>query len=167
MCMGGVGVALSTLATRSGRRWLSSRGRGAVVPRRRHGGTTMPAQAQKAGSCQQQLTKTGQLSRGKYHVGRAWSRPALLTALHESREPDKEDLVTTAVVRHCQLRSYWIPGAYAPPWSEKRTSLLQAIEKEGLQGGKGDSNWVGRPRHIHDPGIQQEPTLQQIQGGKS
>src|SRR6516164_5006900 len=54
-------------------------------------------------------------------------------------------------------RSYWIPGAYAPPWSEKRTSLLKAIAKEGLQGGKGDSNWIGRHRHIHDPGIQQEP----------
>jgi hypothetical protein len=33
---------------------------------------------------------------------------------------------------------------------------LKAIEKEGLQGGKGDNNWVGRHRHIHDPGIQQE-----------
>src|SRR5262245_17491458 len=54
-------------------------------------------------------------------------------------------------------RSYGIPGAYAPPWSEKRTSLLKAIEKEGLQGGKGDSNWVVRHRQIHDPGIQQEP----------
>jgi len=31
------------------------------------------------------------------------------------------------------------------------------IEKEGLQGGKGDSKWVGRHRPIHDPGIQQEP----------
>src|SRR5262245_40116296 len=56
-------------------------------------------------------------------------------------------------------RSYWIPGSYAPPWSEKRTSLLKAIAKEGLQGGKGDNSWVGRHRHIHDPGIQQEPLL--------
>jgi len=31
------------------------------------------------------------------------------------------------------------------------------IEKEGLQGGKGDNKWVGRHRPIHDPGIQQEP----------
>src|SRR5262252_873267 len=54
-------------------------------------------------------------------------------------------------------RSYWIPGSYAPTWSEKRTSVLKAIEKEGLQGGTGDNNWVGRHRHIHDPGIQQEP----------
>src|SRR5262245_8859580 len=54
-------------------------------------------------------------------------------------------------------RSYWIPGSYAPPWSEKCTSLLKAVEKEGLQGGKGDNSWVGRHRHIHDPGIQQEP----------
>jgi SAM-dependent methyltransferase len=36
-----------------------------------------------------------------------------------------------------RARSYWIPGSYAPPWSEKRTSLFKAIEKEGLQGGKG------------------------------
>ena len=54
-------------------------------------------------------------------------------------------------------RSYWIPGSYAPTWSEKRTSLFKAIEKEGLQGGKGDNNWVVRQRQIHDPGIQQEP----------
>jgi len=53
-------------------------------------------------------------------------------------------------------RSYWIPGSYAPPWSEKRTSVLKAIEKEGLQEGTGDNNWVVRHRHIYDPGIQQE-----------
>ena len=35
--------------------------------------------------------------------------------------------------------------------------LFKATEKEGLQGGKGDNNAGGRPRHIHDPGIQQEP----------
>src|SRR5712691_8675507 len=35
--------------------------------------------------------------------------------------------------------------------------LFKAIEKEGLQGGKGDNNWVVRHRQIHDPGIQQEP----------
>src|SRR5215831_3782319 len=35
-------------------------------------------------------------------------------------------------------------------------SLFKAIEKEGLQAGKGDNHKVGRPRHIHDPGIQQE-----------
>src|SRR3989442_12435446 len=34
--------------------------------------------------------------------------------------------------------------------------LLKAIEKEGLQGGEHDKTPVGRPRHIHDPGIQQE-----------
>src|SRR5262249_41038257 len=54
-------------------------------------------------------------------------------------------------------RSYWIPGSYAPTWSEKRTSLCKTIEKEGLQGDKGNNNEIGRPRHIHDPGIQQEP----------
>ena len=41
-----------------------------------------------------------------------------------------------------EYRSYWIPGSCAPPWSEQRTSLLKAIEKEGLQGGQGDNNGV-------------------------
>ena len=31
------------------------------------------------------------------------------------------------------------------------------IEKEGLQGGKGDNKWVGRHRPIHAPGTQHEP----------
>jgi hypothetical protein len=35
---------------------------------------------------------------------------------------------------------------------------LKAIEKERLQGGEGDKNKVGQPQHIHDPGIQQEPS---------
>src|SRR5438093_6585971 len=34
--------------------------------------------------------------------------------------------------------------------------LLKDIEKEGLQGGEHDKSPVVRPRHIHDPGIQQE-----------
>src|SRR5207244_4510481 len=34
--------------------------------------------------------------------------------------------------------------------------LLKAIEKEGLQGGEHDKSPVVRPRHIHDPRIQQE-----------
>jgi hypothetical protein len=35
--------------------------------------------------------------------------------------------------------------------------IFKAIEKEGLQGGEHDKSRVGRHRHIHDPGIQQEP----------
>src|SRR5262249_3996284 len=35
--------------------------------------------------------------------------------------------------------------------------LFKTIEKEGLQGGKGDNDWVVRHRYIHAPGIQQEP----------
>ena len=34
---------------------------------------------------------------------------------------------------------------------------MKTIAKEGLQGGKGDNDWVGHHRHTHDPGIQQEP----------
>jgi hypothetical protein len=70
--------------------------------------------------------------------------------------------VTCPAPTNCGIvpdRSYWISGSYAPPWSEKRTSFLKAIEKERLQGGKGDNNGVGRHRHSHAPGIQQEPPL--------
>src|SRR5260370_1226366 len=74
---GGVGGARSTVATRAVRRLLSSTGRGAVVPMRIHGVATMHEQAQEAGSCQQQLTKTGQLARGKHQVGHALSRPSM------------------------------------------------------------------------------------------
>jgi len=35
--------------------------------------------------------------------------------------------------------------------------FFKTIEKEGLQGGKGDEHEVEQPQHIHDPGIQQEP----------
>jgi len=35
--------------------------------------------------------------------------------------------------------------------------LVKAIEKWGLQGGKGDNKEVAWARHLHDPGIQQEP----------
>ena len=39
---------------------------------------------------------------------------------------------------------------------------FKAIEKEGLQGGKGDNDWVVRHRYIHDPGIQQEPHIERF-----
>jgi hypothetical protein len=39
-------------------------------------------------------------------------------------------------------RSYWIPGSYAPSMVREAQLLFKAIEKEGLQGGKGDNNWV-------------------------
>jgi hypothetical protein len=35
--------------------------------------------------------------------------------------------------------------------------ILKAIENEGLYEGERDKSRGGRPRHIHDPGIQQEP----------
>src|SRR4029450_7543486 len=44
--------------------------------------------------------------------------------------------------------------------------ILKAIEKEGLQGGEGDKSRVGRHRHIHDPGIQQEPLKIDQKSGK-
>src|SRR5690242_2688716 len=35
--------------------------------------------------------------------------------------------------------------------------IFRAIDKEGLQGRKKYQSRVGRHRHIHDPGIEQEP----------
>ena len=86
----------------------------ALLDRQRGGGATMPAQAPGAGAGQQPLTKTGRLSKGKHEVGRAWSRPALLTALHESLEPGEEDRVTTAVVRHGALVPFDVLRPRAP-----------------------------------------------------
>ena len=86
----------------------------ALLDRQRGGGATMPAQAPEAGAGQQPLTKTGRLSKGKHEVGRAWSRPALLTALHESLEPGEEDRVTTAVVRHGALVPFDVLRPRAP-----------------------------------------------------
>ena len=39
----------------------------------------------------------------------------------------------------------------------KSLRTCKGLEKEGLPGEKGDKSRVGRHRHIHDPGIQQEP----------
>src|SRR5215831_3035002 len=41
---------------------------------------------------------------------------------------------------------------------------LNALEKEGLQGGEKDKSRVVRHRHIHDPGIQQEPRAKRATG---
>ena len=48
-------------------------------------------------------------------------------------------------------RSYWIPGSYAPSIVREAQLLFKAIEKEGLQGGKGDNNWVVCHRQIPRP----------------
>ncbi len=45
---------------------------------------------------------------------------------------------------HFLDRSYWIPGSYAPSIVREAQLLFKAIEKEGLQGRKGDNNWVVR-----------------------
>src|SRR5712691_9148854 len=90
MFIGGVGGALSTCATLPVRRWLSYTGRGAVVPIRIHVVATMHEQAQEAGSCQQQLTTTGRLVRGKHQVGRALSRPSMTWSLPCTRALSQE-----------------------------------------------------------------------------
>jgi hypothetical protein len=48
-------------------------------------------------------------------------------------------------------RSYWIPGSYAPSIVREAQLLFKASEKEGIQGGKGDNNWVVRHRQIPRP----------------
>src|SRR5438132_11129484 len=48
-------------------------------------------------------------------------------------------------------RSYWIPGSYTPSIVREAKVLFKAIEKEGLQGGKGDNNWVVCHRQIPRP----------------
>ena len=42
--------------------------------------------------------------------------------------------------------------------------IFKAIEKEGLQGGKYNKSRGVRHRHIHDPGIQQEPGAFRFRG---
>jgi len=80
----------------------------------------------------------------------------------EARQRFTTCAVACPAPTHCGIvpdRSSWILGSSAPPWSEKRTSFLKAIAKERLPGEKGDNNWVGRHRHSHAPGMQQEPPL--------
>src|SRR5438132_10002186 len=48
-------------------------------------------------------------------------------------------------------RSYWIPGSYTPSIVREAQLLFKALEKEELQGGKGDNNWVVRHRQIPRP----------------
>jgi hypothetical protein len=45
--------------------------------------------------------------------------------------------------------------------------IFQTIAKEGLQGGEGDKSRVIRHRHIHDPGIQQEPSRKSESGARA
>src|SRR4030095_12930804 len=56
-------------------------------------------------------------------------------------------------------RSYWIPGSYVPTLSENRASFLRALKNKGFRGRENDKSRVVRHRYIHDPGIQQEPTI--------
>src|SRR5215831_2139081 len=90
---------------------------------------------------------------------RPMTRSCIVVVLEKHIVRRTSRLIRVRRLRCLLSRSYWIPGSYAPTWSEKRTCLFKTIEKEGLQGGQGDNNWVVRHRHIHDPGIQQEPPL--------
>jgi len=48
-------------------------------------------------------------------------------------------------------------GVFGSNVAREGHCLFKAMDKEGLRGGKGDNNEARRPRHIHAPGIQQEP----------
>jgi len=54
-------------------------------------------------------------------------------------------------------RSSWMPGSYASALSEKRNACCKALEPSELHEGEQGQSQVFHPRHIHDPGIQQEP----------
>src|SRR5262245_24034400 len=55
-----------------------------------------------------------------------------------------------------QVPSYWIPGLCSNVVRES-SRILKAVEKAGRHGGESDKSRGVRHRHIHDPGIQQEP----------
>jgi hypothetical protein len=72
--------------------------------------------------------------------------------------------MTRAAIDGAQLRlyliehrSYWIPGSYAPALSEKHNAFLRPLKNKGFKEESRTKFRGGRYRHVHDPGIQQEP----------
>src|SRR5262249_27056241 len=63
--------------------------------------------------------------------------------------------VATVLVRESLLLDSGVGGSNVV---QEGPCFFKTIEKEGLQGGKGDENEAGQPQHIHDPGIPQEPS---------
>src|SRR6266571_205738 len=61
------------------------------------------------------------------------------------------DMPPKVATRGFCFRSYWIPGSYALSIVREAQLLFKAVEKEGLQGRKGDNNWVVRHRQIPRP----------------
>src|SRR5215471_2552216 len=53
----------------------------------------------------------------------------------------------------------WDSGVFSSNGVREAQRILKTIDTEDIPGGWGDNNGIGRHRHIHDPGIQQEPVL--------
>src|SRR5215831_17813963 len=51
----------------------------------------------------------------------------------------------------------WDSGGFSSNGVREAQRILKTIDTEDMPGGWGDNNGVVRHRHIHDPGIQQEP----------
>ena len=57
------------------------------------------------------------------------------------------------------LRSYWIPGSYAPTLSRNRHSFLTLLKNKGSKEERMPKVRLLRHRQLPVPGIQQEPQL--------
>ena len=53
----------------------------------------------------------------------------------------------------------WDSGVFSSNGVRAAQRILKTIDTEDIPGGWGDNNGIVRHRHIHDPGIHQEPDL--------
>jgi len=96
--------------------------------------------------CQQFEVFQSALAPDKLVTLELWADQAALDA-HAQRNATRPPHPALAALRADGIRpredrSYWIPGSCAPSTVREAQHLFKAIEKEGLQGGNGDNNWV-------------------------
>src|SRR5688500_2416298 len=53
-----------------------------------------------------------------------------------NNEPEASPAPQPANTSPSVERSYWLPGVYAPTWSEKRPSCVRLLKNKGFQGGR-------------------------------